>query len=250
MPAAAHPFDALEDRFALEDSSSSPVTVAILELASSAPLPWPMDKVVQKIKAHLGADSLDRIRIMLTTCMDEVRKHGAELETLRETMCAEEVASREAALRDLVLDASRKAEATRGLERVRRIGMILATSAIESKAIDADEVEEMMRVAMNLSDLDVLILKAAILIYDQETTTKSEARNSISARVWMAVAHQTSGISGDELASIGAKLQSFGLASRIEGITGDTDSFAVLQRGRRFTQYIGTHVGQHASDAL
>lgn len=182
--------------------------------------------------------------------MDEVRKHAAELQFLRETVSAEEVARREAALKDLMLDASRKAEATRSLERVRRIGMILATSAIESKSINEDEVEEMMRVAMSLSDADVLILKAAIQLFDQETTAKSEARNSISARAWMAVGHQTGGIAGDELASIGAKLQSFGLASRIQGMTGDTDSFAILPRGRRFIAYIGTIVGQQASGGL
>jgi hypothetical protein len=159
MPADDHPFDALAQQFALEDTSTSPVSRAIPEIASYVPLPWPIGNAVEKIKARLGADSLDRIRIMLTTCVDEVRKHDVELERLRETMSAEEAAKREETLQELLLDASRKAEVTRAVERVRRIGMILASSSIESKPVDADEVEEMVRTAMNLSDVDVLILE-------------------------------------------------------------------------------------------
>jgi hypothetical protein len=73
-----------------------------------------------------------------------------------------------------------------------------------------------MRIAMNLSEVDVLILNEVNRQYDREATSQSEARNSIAARAWMAVpANQTIAIAGDELATIGAKLQSFGLMSRI-----------------------------------
>jgi hypothetical protein len=37
---------------------------------------------------------------------------------------------------------------------------------------------------------------------------------------------------------VGPKLQSFGLTTRIEGITGDTNSYRVLERGKRFIEYI------------
>jgi hypothetical protein len=239
MPSDDHPFDALEHQFALENTSTSSVNTAVVEMLSSLPLPWPIDKAVEKIKTHLGEDSLDRIRVMLKTCMDEVRKHDAELSRLRSVMSAEEVAKREETLKELLLDGARKAEATRALERVRRIGMILASSSIESRPINADQVEEMMRIAMNLSDVDVLILEAAIRQYDREAKSNSEARRSVAARAWMAVAaNPTIAISEDELASVGAKLQSFGLTSRIEGLTGDVNSFLVLQRGRQFIEYI------------
>jgi hypothetical protein len=245
MPADDHPFDALEHQFALEDASLSSVNRVILEISSSGLLPWPINKVMEKIRSSFNADSLDQIRLMLTTCMDEVRKHEAELKRLREAMSAHEIAQKEEILRELLVDGARKAEVTRAVERIRRIGMILASSSIESKTVDADEVEEMMRIAMNLSDVDVLILKAAIQQYDRDAKSTSEARNSIAARVWMTVAaSQPAAISGDELASIGAKLQSFGLTSRIEGLTGDASSFVVLQRGRRFIAYARESMSQ------
>jgi hypothetical protein len=46
------------------------------------------------------------------------------------------------------------------------------------------------------------------------------------------------GVSYRELPSIGAKLQSFGLVIRIEGQAGAANSFQVLERGRRFIEYI------------
>jgi hypothetical protein len=57
----------------------------------------------------------------------------------------------------------------------------------------------------------------------------------VAARAWFTM---KTGVLGDELASVGAKLQSFGLASRIEGHTGDSNSYRVLIRGRRFIDYV------------
>ena len=80
MPADDHPFDALKQRFQSEDASVSPVTKAVRDLASTIiPLPWPFDKAVEKLKGHLAADSLERIRLMLETCKNEVRKHEDEI---------------------------------------------------------------------------------------------------------------------------------------------------------------------------
>ena len=51
-------------------------------------------------------------------------------------------------------------EATRSQDRIRRIGKILAGTITAPAAIDADNVEEMMRIAMNLTDQDVQFLLA------------------------------------------------------------------------------------------
>ena len=45
-------------------------------------------------------------------------------------------------------------------------------------------------------------------------------------------------IAGDDGASTGATLQSFGLMSRIENMTGDLNSFLVLDKGFAFLKYI------------
>ena len=47
----------------------------------------------------------------------------------------------------LFVDATRKAESTRAEDRVRRVGIILANAIIEKGRANADEIEELMRVA-------------------------------------------------------------------------------------------------------
>jgi hypothetical protein len=95
----------------------------------------------------------------------------------------------------------------------------------------------MLRVAAGLSDRDVTILDAALneFVVQQRRAGTGEADVVFAARAWL---QMSIGVSGDGLASIGAKLQSFGLVSRIEGQTGDTNSYRVLERGRRFIEYI------------
>src|SRR3989442_13054749 len=133
MPADDHPFDALEQQFQMEDLSVSPVTKVVLEVLSLMPLTWPFDKIVERLKRHLAADSLERIDLMLKTCMTEV---------LKQSKTAEESQAREGVYRELLLDADRKAESTRAKERVKRIGLILANAIGESQPTDADEAEE------------------------------------------------------------------------------------------------------------
>jgi hypothetical protein len=164
MPADDHPVDALEKQFKMEDLSASPVTKKVLGIASLVPLKWPFDKAIETLKGHLAADSLSRIRLMLETCMAEVRKHDGEIRRLRDTKTTEDSQAREEISGDLLLDAARKAESTRAKERVRRIGLILANAVVESKPPDADEVEEMMRVAMELSDRDIEFLRELVKI--------------------------------------------------------------------------------------
>ncbi len=62
------------------------------------------------------------------------------------------------------MDAARKAERTRSKERVKRIGLILASAVLETPLADADEAEEMMRIAMELSDRDLKYLRELIRV--------------------------------------------------------------------------------------
>ncbi|MGD0012701.1 MAG: hypothetical protein ABSE93_29680 [Terriglobia bacterium] len=100
--------------------------------------------------------------------MSEVRKHEGEIGKLCDAATREETAEesrvRDQALTDLVLDAAHKAENTRAKERVKRIGLILANGIVELKPPDADEIEEMMRVAMELSDRDIEFLGGLVKI--------------------------------------------------------------------------------------
>ena len=170
--------------------------------------------------------------------MDEVRKHEAELGRLQESMSAEETAKREDVLRGLLLDGARKAEATRATERVKRIGMILACSAVEPKPIDADEIEEMMRVAMDLSDRDIEFLRElvrieGVTVAEQGRVTRYEAHMRWEQGYW--------GTRVDpEIDSVFSKLESYGLVSRVPppnnlNIGADFQNrYVLLKKGLRF----------------
>jgi len=101
---------------------------------------------------------------MLQTCISEVRRQGEEINSLRQKLPNEEADRREATSKELLLDAARKAEGTRDKERVKRIGLILAHAMVGPRTVDADEVEELMRVATELSDCDTEFLRELVRI--------------------------------------------------------------------------------------
>ena len=189
MPIDDHPLDALERQLRMEDLSVSPVGRAILAVAEKLPLGWPLDKIVASLKDHLAADSWERMRLFLETCMNEVRKHDTEIRQLRERMDTAERQVREETLRGLMLDAARKAENTRSKERVKHIGLILANVIVEPKPVDGDEVEEMMRVAMELNDRDIKFMRDLIgiqgsLLATQNHIPRFEAHQSWERGPW------------------------------------------------------------------
>src|SRR6185437_1020562 len=172
MPIDDHPLDALEKQLAMEDLTISPVAKVVSRFLSLMPLKWPLDKAVATINEHIAADSLDRIRLVLKTCQEEILKHAKQLEEIRQRMNTQELQKREEVSKDLLLDAARRAENTRSKERVKRIGIILANGIVEAQPIDGDEIEEMMRVAMELSDRDIEFLRELIRIEGDLLTTR------------------------------------------------------------------------------
>src|SRR5258708_19419458 len=78
MPADDHPFDALEHQLRMEDTSVSPVSKIVLHIASFIPSFWPFDKGLAKLKEYIGADSAHRVRVMVETCMNQVRALEAQ----------------------------------------------------------------------------------------------------------------------------------------------------------------------------
>src|SRR5258706_12094738 len=112
------PIRGLGQQFEMEDLSSSPVTKKILHLVSLLPLVWPFNKLAESLKGHLAADGLERIRLMLETCANEISKHTKELEQFRKTVGEQQAQAREEVARQLFLDAAREAENTRAKDRV------------------------------------------------------------------------------------------------------------------------------------
>lgn len=238
MPTDDHPFDALEKQLRMESLSVSPATKIVREFISLMPLKWPFDRVAKLITGYLAADSVARIRLMLETCMSEVRKHEDEIRRLRDAATEEESRAREEALRDLVLDAAHKAESTRAKDRVRRIGLILANAVVEAKQTEADEVEEMMRVAMELSDHDIEFLRELVriegsMLQGQDHIPRYDAHTKWEQGRW-----------GDridpEIDSVFSKLESYGLVARLAppnnlNLMADFQNrYVLLKKGFRF----------------
>lgn len=242
MPADDHPFDALKRHYELEDSSTSPVTKTALDIASRLPLMWPFNKAIAKLKDHLTAESFDRLRVMLETCMNEVRRHEDEIDILERSLSAQEFQRRVDLATNLLVDATRKAVNTRAMERVKRIGLILANGITEPKLTDADKVEEMMRVAMELGDNDVRYLSELVRIEGEQVAREG--------RVTRYSAHSTweQGFWGtrleSELDSVFSKLESYGLVARIAppnnlNVMADFQNrYVLLKKGLRFVDLI------------
>jgi hypothetical protein len=243
MPADDHPFDALEHQLHMENLSVSPVAENLLVLASDLPVEWPFNKIVEWLrKGNLAADSQERIRLMLDTCKLEIRKHDEEMMKLRDSLDAEHRQAREELLPGLLLDAARKAESTRAKERVKRIGLILANAVTESTPTDADEIEEMMRVAVELSDRDIEFLRELLRVQGSNLQSKDhiprfEAHQSWEQGWWRSSINP-------EIDSVFSKLESYGLVARIPppnnlNISADFQNrYVLLKKGARFATLI------------
>jgi hypothetical protein len=233
------PIKALQERFEMEDLSTSPVTKIILNVVASLSFCWPFNKIAEKLKGYLASDAIERIKLMLETCANQIRKGEKQLEKLRKTMTEQQERKREATAKDLLLDAARRSENTRSKERIARIGLILANSVVEPKPMDGDEIEEMMRVAAELSDRDTELLRELVRIEGETVRTRGRIERYDAHTRW------EQGWWGSridpELDSVFSKLESYGLVSRLAppnnlNIMADLQNrYALLPKGLRFT---------------
>ena len=151
-----NPIEVLRKQFELEDSSKSPVSTALVKAASEllgfGKLLGPLDPIIRKVAEIISDDGYARIKIMLETIEDQVVKHDKEIRELREKQTSEQSKQRSEQEARLVVDGARRAAATRSIERVKRIGIILAQAISGPTPPDEDEIEEMMRIATELAD--------------------------------------------------------------------------------------------------
>ena len=139
----------------------------------------------------------------------------------------------------LFVDADRKARRTRGKERVRRIASILC-SALNAEPVQAvDATEELMRLAMDLSDTDVLVLKTLLAALARQLDMQRPEDPNFGRVIPAPVEIQ--GIKKDEVLSSYAKLESLGLimnnsdyARAVRSGIPQYWSCVVLDRGRKF----------------
>lgn len=232
-----HPFDALEKQFELEESSISPVTNLLLTLCSLVSCIWPLDKAFAFLKDRAGGDSAHKTRVMLEACMNEVRKHDSELSAIRSALSPSAAREREEVTAALVIDATRKVINTRSLKRIERIGVILANGVMQ-KTLHPDHIEEMMRVAMELSDPDIDYLGELVRIEGDMVASQGRIARYDAHTKWE---HGRWGSNVDpELDSVFHKLASYGLVVPIPppnnlNIMADFQNrYALLSKGLHF----------------
>lgn len=177
---------------------------------------------------------------LVDVLIDEVKRHESKLRDLEQ-----KDGQHAAFIRDeypgLVLDGLNKSERVRAKERIVRIGRILASAAEQGPARSADQTEEMMRIAMDLDDRDVFVLRELHAAQASLVTGGVIAREAVN-EVWRDHPPRVPGMGENEIQSICAKLQSYGLVTRIErnnfklGL--DQIPHAVLQKGADFILYI------------
>ena len=235
------PLDAVEQQLAAEERARSPLFRFISDLtevgSALAELIPDTDPFLRGFAtaARFAGSWISRLetdrRSDLIKCLvEQVRLLRSVLENLDE---AHERFIKTEFL-PLVLDGLQKAEQTRSRERIERIAAILADSLEVGPSRAADVTEELMRIAANLGDQDVAVLrelvKAQRVFYNEKVGRPDF--NEVN-KYWAGVQHIHPdparapafklGISEGELQVACAKLQSFGLLVQ-------TDSSAVYRQ--------------------
>jgi hypothetical protein len=241
-----NPIEVLRKQFELEDISNSPVSEVVVKvgarLSEFLPLPSTIQSVIQAVGDTIRTEGVERIAIMLKTVADEVLKHDREINELRERLSREQQKARNEQEARLVVDGARRAFNTRSIARVERLGVILAQTLKSPLAPDEDEIEEMMRVATELTEVDVNYLRELVKIQGGYLHGKSHVERYTAYQSW------TSGPWGERvdptLDSVFHKLESFGLVSAIApnntfNISADIQTrFVLLPKGKRFADLI------------
>lgn len=235
MAITDNPPDALHGQFENEERSSDPVFERLAQLASDIRLPW-----AGSITSWLTRNRISKIEQLIDTIRQELRRHSDQLEKL----CNGTQGEAEEFLA-LVLDGINKAENTRAKERIERIGAILAHSAITSPRPRPDDIEEMMRIAVELSDREVQFLNELVgiqgaIVEAQGRISRFDAWQSWDSGPWGSNPNS-------DLDSAFSKLESFGLVSRVPPpsnftITADIQNrFALLRKGVDFVRFAKQH---------
>jgi hypothetical protein len=246
MPIDDNPIEALRKHFDLEDSSKSTVNRGIVYAASAllklGKLPVPLEWLIQKVLEHIRDDGNEKIKIMLETVADVVIVHDNEIRDIRKGLSTDQAVKRSEVEAGLMIDASRRSAATRSIERVHRIGIILGNAISEIHTPDGDEIEEMMRVAAELNDVDISYLDELVRINGSIVEQDMRISRHTAYQVWES--GQWGSSVNPEIDSVFHKLESYGLVTAIApnntlNVMADIQTrFALLPKGLRFWRLI------------
>ncbi len=224
----------------------------LVDVVHTGPL-WVLEPMGKLASWYLRKHEEARRRYLTEVLVQElrwVRERVGQMDAEHRRFMREEFPS-------LVLDVLLIAERTRAKERIARMGRILAASAKVGPAMTADEVEELLRISMDLDESDVRVLSALV---DGQHALISEASGVVSPgqanKFWQRAAriNETTGrsevadqvgISDGDLLSCCAKLQAYGLLVQVERdeskLRRGTTLYAILPRAVRFVAAVAAH---------
>lgn len=148
----------------------------------------------------------------------------------------------------LLTEAAKRASETRDHERLRRLAVIFVHGVQNASAVAVPEAEEFMRLAVLLSETDVLVLREFVKHQaGLENTSKQSGRSLLDTanQVWRNSKPAVEGLREGDLQSSCSRLQAFGLLVRIErvqsALSPDEIPYALLGLGERFAEYIRSY---------
>jgi hypothetical protein len=232
------PVAALKKRFEFEDASAIPFIQLLLSLLSTVAGELPIG-----VLTTLGAkDERHRVTVMLDTLGEEIRRLDANVNTILDGQSPDEQERTARVVVGLVTDGVRKASATRSEERVKRIATILAHGLAALKIAEADEIDEMMRIAMELTDRDVDYLFQLVQMEGSIVRTHGRINRYEAFQRWEN--SDLKRMNSPEVEGTYAKLESYGLVWRLPSqnnmnVMADImNGYALLAKGLRFVDLI------------
>jgi hypothetical protein len=229
--------DAAETVIANEQRDQSPA-MRSLELIADF-LPAPLGPAIRMF-TRLNTKRIENLEYLHACMRDDLRDLGQSVD--------EQAAKHENFYRDeipsILIDGFQRAETLRMRSKIKRIGNILVHALVTGPDSAPQTTEEMLRVAANLDDLDVEILRQIVEVQKPHMVAGRDALGmNVVNPLWKENRPKVGGLSDGDLTSTCHKLESFGLITRIDkrsdkfGPDEPAPPFGLLRKGIRFAEF-------------
>jgi hypothetical protein len=144
----------------------------------------------------------------------------------------------------LLVEAVSKAERTGSKERIERLSLIVVHTVVKGPAADLEQVDEMMRVTVDLGHAEIDVLAKIYSVQGLELArTGFLPEMNLANSTWRDLQSAFHLFKSSEINSICAKLQSLGLVTQVPRIATTLDltsiPYAVLRKGADYLQAVG-----------
>jgi hypothetical protein len=243
------PVSALQALDASDERQRSPVTGLTKDFLRVWKLLTPPGIAVSISALEWAADWLSKQRAenrnqLVNVMADELKYRGEQIERLI-TTSEEHRQFMEDRMPGLLLDTLQKAENVRAKERITRMARILTRAAEFGPTKGADYFEELERIATNLTEVDVAVLREIVEAFAWMLGEWGRMRRTVVLQKWPVAKLKALKLTDGDVLSSCYKLESYGLIERMEdrsknNLSNEPSPFGLLSKGKDFTDYIRT----------